>query len=45
MFVPCIGGIGAVILVVEIVNFKDFSSGNKFSSWLGVVPNVYYICG
>jgi len=22
-------------------NFKDFSSGDKLASWLGVVPNVY----
>ena len=36
MSIPCIGEIVAIILVAEIGNFKDFSSGNKFASWLGV---------
>jgi transposase len=29
MFFPCIGKIGAIILVAEIANFKNFSSGNN----------------
>jgi len=41
MSIPCIGEIVAIILVAEIGNFKDFSSGNKFASWLGVDLNVY----
>ena len=41
MFFPCIGEIGAIILVAEIGNFKDFSSGNNFVSWPGTDPNVY----
>ncbi len=41
MFFPCIWKIGAIILVAEIGNFKNFSSGNKFVSWLGTDPNVY----
>jgi transposase len=39
--VPGIGEISAATLVAEIGNFKDFSSGNKLASWLGIVPNVY----
>ncbi len=41
MSVPGIGELGAAILLAEIGNFKDFSSGNKLASWLGLVPNVY----
>ena len=41
MSVPGIGKLGAAILLAEIGNFKDFSSGNKLASWLGLVPNVY----
>ena len=41
MSVPGIGEIRAATLVAEIGNFKDFSSGNKLASWLGIVPNVY----
>jgi transposase len=39
--VPGIGELGAAILIAEIGNFKDFSTGDKLASWLGVVPNVY----
>jgi transposase len=39
--VPGIGELGAAILLAEIGNFKNFSSGNKLASWLGLVPNVY----
>jgi len=41
MSVPGIGEISAAILIAEIGNFKDFSSGDKLASWLGIVPNVY----
>ena len=41
MSVPGIGELGAATLIAEIENFKDFSSGDKLASWLGVVPNVY----
>ena len=41
MSVPGIGEPGAATLIAEIGNFKDFSSGDKLASWLGVVPNVY----
>jgi len=41
MSVPGIGELSASILIGEIGNFKDFSSGNKLASWLGIVPNVY----
>ena len=41
MSVPGIGELGAATLIAEIGNFKDFSSGDKLASWLGIVPNVY----
>ena len=41
MSVPGIGELGAATLIAEIGNFKDFSTGDKLASWLGVVPNVY----
>ena len=41
MSVPGIGELGAATLIAEIGDFKDFSSGDKLASWLGVVPNVY----
>ncbi len=41
MSVPGIGELSAAILIAEIGNFKDFSSGNKLASWLGIVLNVY----
>jgi len=41
MSVPGVGELGAAILLAEIGNFKDFSSGDKLASWLGIVPNVY----
>ena len=41
MSVPGIGETGAATLIAEINNFKDFSSGDKLASWLGLVPNVY----
>ena len=41
MSVPGIGEIGAATLIAEIGNFKDFASGDKLASWLGLIPNVY----
>jgi len=41
MSVPGIGKIAAITLIAEIGNFKDFPDGDKLSSWLGMVPNVY----
>ena len=41
MSVPGIGELGAATLIAEIDNFKDFSSGDKLASWLGLVPSVY----
>ena len=41
MSVPGIGELGGATLIAEIGDFKDFSSGNKLASWLGIVPNVY----
>ena len=41
MSVPGIGELGAATLIAEIGNFKDFSTGDKLASLLGVVPNVY----
>ncbi|AKB34198.1 Mobile element protein [Methanosarcina siciliae HI350] len=36
-----VGELGVATLIAEIGDFKDFSSGNKLASWLGIVPNVY----
>ncbi len=41
MSVPGIGELGAATLLAETGDFKDFSSGNKLASWIGLVPNVY----
>mgnify|MGYP000951248036 CR=1 FL=1 len=41
MPVPGIGELGVAVLFAEIGNFKDFSSGDKLASWIGLVPNVY----
>jgi transposase len=39
--VPGIGEVSAFTLLAEIGNFKDFPSGDKLASWLGIVPRVY----
>ncbi len=39
--VPGIGNIAAITLIAEIGNFRDFISGNKLASWIGIVPKVY----
>ncbi|PAV10987.1 transposase [Methanosarcina spelaei] len=41
MSIPGIGEIGASTLIAEIGNLRDFPSGDKLASWLGIVPNVY----
>ena len=41
MSVPGIGEISAATLIAEIENFKDFPTGDRLASWLGMVPNVY----
>lgn len=41
MSCPGIGEISAATLIAEIGDFRDFSSGDKLASWLGIVPNVY----
>ncbi len=41
MSIPGIGEIGAATLISEIGNLRDFPSGDKLASWLGIVPNVY----
>lgn len=39
--VPGIGEVSAFTILAEVGNFKDFSSGDKLASWLGIVPRVY----
>lgn len=39
--VPGIGELSAATLLAEIGDFKDFPTGDKLASWLGIVPNVY----
>lgn len=39
--VPGIADVSAMILLAEIGDIKDFSSGDKLASWLGIVPRVY----
>ena len=39
--VPGVGYLAAVTLIAEIGDFKDFPSGDKLASWLGIVPKVY----
>jgi len=39
--VPGIGDVSAMILLAEIGDIKDFASGDKLASWLGIVPRVY----
>ena len=38
---PGVGEISAATIIAEIGDFNDFSSGDKLTSWLGLVPNVY----
>jgi len=39
--VPGIGDIAAITLLAEIGNFKEFLSGDRLASWVGIVPKVY----
>ncbi len=39
--VPGIGDIVAITLLAEIGDVRDFSTGDKLASWLGMVPRVY----
>ncbi|HOB18236.1 MAG TPA: transposase, partial [Candidatus Methanoculleus thermohydrogenotrophicum] len=39
--VPGIGDIAAITLLAEIGNFKEFLSGDRLASWIGIVPKVY----
>jgi transposase len=39
--VPGIADVSAMTLLAEIGDIKDFSSGDKLASWLGIVPRVY----
>jgi transposase len=41
MSVPGVGNISAFTILAEIGNFKDFPSGEKLASWIGIVPKVY----
>jgi transposase len=38
--IPGVGYLTAVTLIAEIGDFRDFSSGDKLASWLGLVPTV-----
>lgn len=38
--VPGIGPIGAITILSEIGDFKDFPSAEKLASWIGIVPRV-----
>jgi len=39
--IPGIGTIAAITLLAEIGNFKEFLSGDRLASWVGIVPKVY----
>ena len=39
--VPGIGEVSAFTILAEVGNFKDFSSGGKLASWVGIVPGTY----
>jgi len=39
--VPGVGEIVAITLLAEIGDVRDFSTGDKLASWLGIVPRVY----
>ncbi|MDN7023851.1 IS110 family transposase [Methanoculleus sp. FWC-SCC1] len=39
--VPGVGDITAITLIAEIGNFRDFISGEKLASWIGIVPRVH----
>lgn len=39
--VPGIGDIAAITLLAEIGDFKEFLTGDRLASWIGIVPKVY----
>ena len=43
--IPGVGEIGAITLIAEIGDIKDFPSADKLAGWLGLVPNVYQSAG
>ena len=43
--VPGVGHTGACVLISEIGDANDFSSGDKLAAWAGIVPSVYQSAG
>lgn len=43
--VPGVGHTGACVLISEIGDAEDFSSGDKLAAWAGLVPSVYQSAG
>lgn len=43
--VPGVGHTGACVLISEIGDANDFSSGEKLAAWAGIVPRVYQSAG
>ena len=43
--VPGVGHTGACVLISEIGDASDFSSGEKLAAWTGIVPSVYQSAG
>lgn len=43
--IPGVGHTGACVLISEIGNASDFSSGEKLAAWAGIVPSVYQSAG
>ena len=39
--IPGIGDVSAMTILAEIGDVHDFDTGDKFASWLGIVPRVY----
>lgn len=43
--IPGVGYVGARVLISEIGDINDFSSGKKLAAWAGLVPSVYQSAG
>ena len=43
--VPGVGHISASVLISEIGDVRDFSSGKKLAAWTGIVPSIYQSAG
>ncbi|MDE4907353.1 transposase [Methanogenium marinum] len=43
--VPGVGHIAASVLISEIGDVSDFSSGKKLAAWTGIVPSIYQSAG